>query len=152
MSATGCSVLVVDDDASLRDTLREILREEGHCVLLAENGKQALEVLRAHEDVAVVLLDLMMPVMNGLEFLASKLRDPRISGIPVLLMTAHRQHTREIVGVSTIFAKPFTTPALLGEVQRLCERNAVRRRGGGGRSLRASGGKRGGSASSPARA
>jgi CheY-like chemotaxis protein len=120
------SVLVVDDDAAMRDSLREVLQEDQRDVLVAGDGRQALEVLAARDDVGVVLLDVMMPVMNGLEFLAAKLRDQRISGIPVVLMTAHAQDTREVVGVATIFTKPFTTSALLKEVHRLCE-DRVRR-------------------------
>lgn len=152
MKALRCTILVVDDDAAMRDSLRDALQEDGHEVLLAGNGKQALDVLAARGDVAVVLLDVMMPVMNGLEFLAAKLRDQRIAAIPVVLMTAHPQHTRAVVGVATLFAKPFTTAALLKDVRRLCEAERVRRGGGGDRSPRASAGRRGGSASSPERA
>lgn len=147
-----CTILVVDDEVPMRDSLRDALQDEGHEVLLAGNGKQALQVLAANQDVALVLLDVMMPVMNGLEFLAAKLRDERISAIPVVLMTGHPQHTREVVGVAAIFTKPFTTAALIKEVHRLCESERVRRRGDGGRSPPASAGRRGGSASSPARA
>ena len=147
-----CTVLVVDDDASMRDSLGEALQECGHDVLFAADGSQALEALAARQDVAIVLLDLMMPVMNGLEFVAAKLRDERISRIPVVLMTGHPLHTREVVGVAAVFAKPFATAALIKELHRLCGAGRVRRRGAAGRSPRASGGRMGGSASSPARA
>ena len=135
MKDRRCTILVVDDDASLRDSLREILGEAGHSVLLAGNGAEALDVLRGRRDVRLVLLDLMMPVMNGLEFLAAKGRDERISRIPVFLMSAHPRQARQVVGVASIFTKPFQTAALLREVQRLCDarRPRARSRGGAGR-------------------
>ena len=137
MTEPRCIALVVDDDAAMRNSLGEVLAEAGHTVVSAANGAEALEVLRAQRDIRVVLLDVMMPVMNGLEFLAAKGRDERISRVPVVLMTAFEQQARQIVGVESVFGKPFETEALLREVRRLCEarraRVRVRSRSGSGR-------------------
>jgi len=114
------SVLVVDDDPAMRDSLDEVLRDEGHSVLLAENGLQALQLLRAPQRVCVVLLDVMMPVMTGLELLATKRAEQAIAPIPVILMSAFQVDQLPREGVTRIFSKPFDTGALLKEVQRIC--------------------------------
>jgi CheY-like chemotaxis protein len=119
-------VLVVEDDAAMRDCLREILEEEGHPVLLAENGRDGLQQLR-RSPVSVVLLDVMMPVMNGLEFLAAKLCDEAICDVPVVLMTAHSLDAPQLVGITAAFTKPFKMESLLKQVKALCARPGVTR-------------------------
>jgi CheY-like chemotaxis protein len=87
----GCQVLVVDDDESIRETLSDVLRDEGFLVEQAENGAEALTYLRAQGPErlpAVIVLDLMMPVMSGAEFRERQLDDPRLSKIPVVIMSA----------------------------------------------------------------
>ncbi len=152
MGVPACKVLIVDDDAAMRESMADVLRDEGHRVLVARDGREGIAVLRGDGEISVVLLDVMMPVMNGLEFLAEKIRDPGIAEVPVMLMTAHQQHTREVVGVTTIFTKPFDVRALLREVKRLCARTRIRRRGDAARSPPASDDTAGGSDSSAARA
>ncbi|HUJ27489.1 MAG TPA: response regulator [Myxococcales bacterium] len=114
------SVLVVDDDPAMRDSLDEVLRDEGHSVLLAENGLQALELLRAEQKVCLMLLDVMMPVMTGIELLQKKRVEEAIARIPVILMSAFQIDQLPREGVTSIFSKPFDTGALLKEVQRIC--------------------------------
>ncbi len=81
------SVLVVEDDHDVRSTLNDFLSDEGYEVDTAANGKEALEHLDKHKP-GLVLLDLMMPVMNGWEFLERKNKTPEISGVPVLVLSA----------------------------------------------------------------
>ncbi len=81
------SVLLVEDDHDVRDTLDDFLEEEGYQVDTAANGREALQSLSEHKP-GLVLLDLMMPVMNGWEFLAEKNKIPEFSGIPVLVLSA----------------------------------------------------------------
>lgn len=119
-SALQRHVLVVDDDAAMRDSLREILEQEGLTVVLAKNGQEALATVRARRDVNLVLLDIMMPVMNGFEFLAAKMRDPSISSIPVLIMSAHLTTVSQVPGPKAIFSKPFNPAALLEKISELC--------------------------------
>ena len=86
-------VLVVDDDATLRQLLRRMLEPEGYTVVEAENGRVALERLREMAP-SVILLDLMMPEMDGFEFVAELRRQEKWRGIPVVVITA-RDLSRE---------------------------------------------------------
>jgi CheY-like chemotaxis protein len=79
--------LVVEDDAATRDHLERTLGKAGWQVLSAGNGKEALELLKTAEP-ALVLLDLMMPEMDGFEFLNRFRRDPRFLYTPVIVLTA----------------------------------------------------------------
>jgi CheY-like chemotaxis protein len=81
------TVLVVDDDRAIRESLGDVLSAEGYRVLFAENGAQALEVLRASRP-TVVLLDLMMPVMSGWEVLDEMQSTDDLSRIPVVVVSA----------------------------------------------------------------
>jgi len=81
-------ILVVDDDRDIRETLGEILVHEGYHVEMAENGARALEVIRRGPTPALVLLDLMMPVMSGWEFLELAEHDRQLAEIPVLVVSA----------------------------------------------------------------
>jgi CheY-like chemotaxis protein len=75
------TIMVVDDD-DIRDALGEVLRTTGHEVVTAANGHEALELLRNGVSVCLVLLDLMMPVMDGYRFLEAQREDPDLSSIP----------------------------------------------------------------------
>src|SRR5262249_32819601 len=77
-------ILVVDDDPDLAEVLDRVLEKSGYLVTWAKNGQEALRCLRDETDLDVVLLDLMMPVMNGWEFRAEQLKDPSLSKIPVV--------------------------------------------------------------------
>jgi CheY-like chemotaxis protein len=82
-------VLVVDDDEAIRDTIALVLREEGLVVATAGNGGEALDWLRAHpQEAGLVLLDLMMPVMDGSAFLEARAADPVMARVPVVVITA----------------------------------------------------------------
>jgi two-component system, chemotaxis family, chemotaxis protein CheY len=82
-------VLVVDDDQSIRDTIALVLREEGLVVVTAGHGGEALEWLRAHPlEAGLVLLDLMMPVMDGAAFLEARAADAAVAQVPVVVITA----------------------------------------------------------------
>lgn len=81
-------VLLVEDDADLREALTETLRDEGYDVAAASHGLEALERLREGLLPDVILLDLMMPVMNGWEFRARQREDAGLAAIPVILLSA----------------------------------------------------------------
>ena len=87
-SRETCSVLVIEDDPDIREALAEALGYEGYDVLLAENGREGLDVLREHSRPHVILLDLLMPVMNGWQFRQEQLADPALAGIPVVVVSA----------------------------------------------------------------
>jgi CheY-like chemotaxis protein len=90
MNAPPRSVLIVDDDRDIRDVLTEVLADEGFLVKSATNGQEATEWLHKNAGTTrVILLDLMMPVMDGSTFLRLRESDPVLSLIPVVVMTAH---------------------------------------------------------------
>jgi CheY-like chemotaxis protein len=113
-------ILVVDDDPELRETLGELLGEEGYDTRLAENGKRALEFLRRGGRPSLILLDLMMPEMNGWQFREEQLKDEELRDIPVVVMTASRGLVKEAIPVQEILFKPVG----LGEIIEAVERNA----------------------------
>ncbi len=114
-------VMVVDDDSAIRHSLSELLRDEGYAVTAFENGQRALDWLRSSAvRPRVVLLDLMMPVMDGFAFLEEKEKDPAIEDLPVVVITAGngcgevtRRHR-----IADCFPKPFSVTALLAAVGR----------------------------------
>jgi CheY-like chemotaxis protein len=85
------NILVVDDDASIRDSLGDVLRDEGYTVMTAANGRDALTHLQQNRESppALILLDLMMPVMDGLSFLDSYGQDASLPSVPVVVMSAN---------------------------------------------------------------
>jgi CheY-like chemotaxis protein len=85
---TAPVVLVVDDDGDVRDVLREVLEENGYLVRTAGDGREALAVLRREPRTSLILLDVMMPVMDGWEFRAEQVQDAAIADIPVVVITA----------------------------------------------------------------
>ena len=102
-------VLVVDDDAAIRDTLRDLLDAEGYDVALACHGLEALESLR-RQRADVVILDLRMPVMTGDELLAQLDADPDLCRIPVLILSANKDLPAHAL------RKPVDLDELLGAV------------------------------------
>ena len=81
------TVLLVEDDADVREDLAFLIEMRGYRALAAANGAEALEALRRSERPRLILLDLMMPVMDGWAFRAEMLRDPRLADIPVVLLS-----------------------------------------------------------------
>jgi DNA-binding response OmpR family regulator len=113
----GGRVLVVDDEPMVRDTLGQVLVEEGYLVDTAIDGEDALERIRdACPD--AILLDLMMPGMNGRQFLQALRSEPAYEHVPVLIMTA--VHGLEVnlasIGASEVVEKPFNVDDLLNKV------------------------------------
>ena len=80
------TVLVVDDDADLRESLGDVLRHEGYAVALASNGKEALALLPTLNRPCGIVLDMAMPVMNGTEFYGALRAEPTLADIPVVVL------------------------------------------------------------------
>jgi CheY-like chemotaxis protein len=115
-------VLLVEDDASSAEAMRDLLEMSGHAVDCAGNGREALEMLRDASPYCVILLDVMMPVMNGYEFRDEQLKDPRLASIPVIVLTADgrtREKARRL-RTNQFFQKPFSPPDLLRAVEGHC--------------------------------
>jgi CheY-like chemotaxis protein len=115
------SVLVVDDDADVRVLLETYLELEGFVVLTAANGRDALARLR-HTKPSVILLDLMMPIMDGLEFRRRQQSLPDLCDIPVVCLSARHdaQQTARLLGVVDCVGKPFELETLVAVLRRHC--------------------------------
>ena len=83
-----CGILVVDDDAEIRELLRVALSADGYSVAGVPNGREALHYLRSHVGVCMIILDLMLPVMDGVAFRAAQLRDRSLAWIPIVVISA----------------------------------------------------------------
>jgi CheY-like chemotaxis protein len=116
-------ILVVEDDELIRDSLVEFLDEQGYQAMGANDGLDALDKLRAGDPhPCVIVLDLMMPNMDGKAFREEQLRDPELSPIPVIVLSAYHdvaKSAREL-DVAHFLAKPLKLPALLQLVQLHC--------------------------------
>ncbi len=115
-------ILVVEDDDAIRETIAELLEEEGYVVSRAANGAEALDCLHRDGAAALILLDLMMPTMNGWEFRAQQRSEPALAGIPVVVLSADNalEQKARSLGVDAWLAKPFEVERLLETVDRLC--------------------------------
>jgi CheY-like chemotaxis protein len=116
-------VLIVEDEADLREALSEILRDEGYAVANAAHGREALECLRGESPrPSVILLDLTMPVMNGWQFRAEQREDPDLCEIPVVVLSAgdHLIEQMDALGVRDCVRKPIELGRLLATIERYC--------------------------------
>jgi len=103
-----CSVLVIDDDADICEMLRIALRGDGYDVASVANGREALHHLRSPAETCVILLDLMLPVMDGTHFRAVQLHDRSLAWIPVILMSGAPDNDRRAreLGARRLVKKP----------------------------------------------
>lgn len=109
-------ILIVEDDASIRDMLIECLSEEGYTVAAARQGQEALNLLHTSANWPdLILLDLTMPIMNGREFLAMLQQDEGLAAIPVVVFSADRsvQQQAELPASIATVAKPIDIDVLL---------------------------------------
>jgi CheY-like chemotaxis protein len=106
VSATS-SILLIDDDRDIRETLGELLTMIGYHVTLACHGREALDILEGGASPDLILLDLMMPVMDGYEFREAQRKLPGGSEIPVFVMSASPIEGQDGLDAARIFRKPF---------------------------------------------
>ncbi len=116
----GCDILIVEDDEVIRELLKEALEMEGYKTLTASNGQEALQALHGVLNPCLILLDLMMPVMNGWQFLESKKTDDSIKPIPVVVMTAATNGKLRALETEGFMRKPIDLNVLTNWVERFC--------------------------------
>ncbi len=115
-------VCIVDDDPDIREIVQLVLEASGHRVRTAADGLEALDTLRRHPGACLVLLDLMMPGMNGWEFRAEQLKDPPIASIPVVVLSGVREVPVQAAGLNAAASlqKPIDLDQLVAVVERHC--------------------------------
>ncbi len=121
-------VLVVEDDANTREAMRSLLELNGYAVVTAADGSEALQRLRAGLKPCLILLDLMMPGMDGFEFVNEKRQDPRLAAMPVVIYSGHSdaRSSAARLGADGYFQKPVEVERLLTLVATYRERAAAR--------------------------
>jgi CheY-like chemotaxis protein len=119
-SIAHCPVLIVEDDADLREMMAQLLALEGYQTAAVANGREALEYLQ-HEDAPnLILLDLMMPVMDGWEFRRHQQANPALAAVPVIVLSALDQSRTTGVNAEAILKKPLDFDRLLELVRLFC--------------------------------
>lgn len=120
MTSKARPVLVVEDDADIREVMTELLKDGGYTVCSAQHGAEALDQLRSGVRPGLILLDLMMPVMDGWTFFHEKQRDPALESIPVLVTSAvsPRDPRNESLRAVPFMAKPLDFRELIKSVAR----------------------------------
>ena len=111
-------LLLVDDDADIRESLQLVLEDLGYRVRIAVNGKDALDNLHGGPKPDVIVTDLMMPVMNGFELLQVLRNDPAFGGIPIVVMSANRGYDASDLKVKEMIRKPFEIADLARSLQK----------------------------------
>jgi signal transduction histidine kinase len=114
-------LLLVEDDGELRSSLSELLRSDGYDVVGAANGSEALEYLKQAPAPDLILLDLMMPVKDGWQFRIEQKRDPNISSIPVLAISADDTPKAVAIDAEMYLKKPFQYTTLLDAIRRVID-------------------------------
>ncbi len=113
-------ILLVEDDPDIREIVKDILETEGYSVAAASNGLEALEQLQKLESPCLILLDLMMPVMNGWEFLQRRRSMDSIASLPVVVVSAVAE-SQQPFGATKIVKKPPDIESLLKLVAQYCK-------------------------------
>jgi CheY-like chemotaxis protein len=129
MQPTSCDILLVDDDPAIRASFAEALEEEGFQVATAAHGQEALCYLRSMPTPRLIVLDLMMPVLDGWGFLNEQRDDPALRSIPVVVLSAHILSEREaaMLDVALYLRKPIKMLSLLMIVESYCRIDDIAR-------------------------
>jgi CheY-like chemotaxis protein len=114
------NILVVEDDQDIRETLHDLLARAGYNALLARDGREALDTLAKIKRPCMILLDLMMPVMDGWAFLRALDQDESLASIPIVILSAYTEKTKPHERVKGVLGKPVNVAALLRTVREHC--------------------------------
>jgi CheY-like chemotaxis protein len=127
MPISAGNVLIVEDDPEVREMLRELLATEGFYTVAAEDGLEALHLLRtvrhrSPDAPCLVLLDLAMPRLGGNEFRRAQLGDPSVANVPIAVMSGATdlEQRAEAMGAVASLAKPLDVDTLIEVVKRYC--------------------------------
>lgn len=118
-SKTKGKILIVEDDIDIREAMSEILKSEGHPTAEAFNGAEALKYLRNNPQPCLVILDMMMPIMNGRQFLDIFRLEPKNDSTPVVIISAIADRI-DTTGANEFIRKPLDLSNLITVVQKYC--------------------------------
>jgi CheY-like chemotaxis protein len=124
----GLRLLVVEDDETILASLSDLLREEGATLVTAANGRDALATLRATEPPDLILLDLMMPVMDGWEFRVAQRADRALAGIPIIALSADSSAKARAIAADAYLRKPIDLPGLVTSIRGVIDSRTEKRR------------------------
>jgi CheY-like chemotaxis protein len=114
-------ILLVEDDALIRESLQDALEMDGYRIVAAANGREALDRLPSMPKPCLILLDLMMPVMNGWQFVEALQQDVELAAIPIVVLTAFgRELERHRIATRDVIAKPVDLDRLSRVVKGFC--------------------------------
>jgi CheY-like chemotaxis protein len=114
--SSTAQILIVEDDDDLREVVKDLLRDLGYNVATAVNGSDALQYLRTNRPPGLIVLDVMMPVMDGVEFCRRRLRDPALRSIPIFLFTARGQSIANVSAVR-VLRKPLVVDEFIDAIR-----------------------------------
>ncbi len=119
-------ILVVDDEERMRKLVRDFLHKEGFIVLEASNGEEALSIMDSTQDISLVIMDVMMPILDGFET-AEQIR--KTSAVPIIMLTAKGDEEDELkgfrIGVDEYISKPFSPKVLVARVTAILRRTSA---------------------------
>jgi CheY-like chemotaxis protein len=124
-SVSHCPVLIVEDDEDLREMMAQLLTLEGYQTATVANGREALDYLQESERPQLILLDLMMPVMDGWEFRRQQRADPELAPVPVIVLSALDQARASNLEADAFLKKPLDFDHLLTLVRNYCPQNGL---------------------------
>jgi CheY-like chemotaxis protein len=115
-------ILIVEDDHDVAQSVAEVLEASGYGTGIAANGREALDYLQTNTHPDLILLDMMMPVMDGWQFREEQRKLPAFDSIPVVIVTAdgNARGKAEAIQAAGLVSKPVTIDGLLNEVERIC--------------------------------
>ena len=122
----NCKILVIDDESRMRKLVRDFLTKKGYEVLEAANGEEAMEIFYEDKDIDLLILDVMMPKMDGWE-VCREVR--KTSRVPIIMLTAKADERDELLGfelgVDEYVTKPFSPKILVARVEAILRRSNV---------------------------
>jgi CheY-like chemotaxis protein len=124
------NILIVEDNDDIRDSLEEVLRTEGYKTYAVKNGREAVAALKRITGKSLILLDIMMPVMDGRDFIEAQKADSVMATLPVVVVTALEAARALSIGKDPVSAvgylrKPIALNALFEIVEQHCEKQAI---------------------------
>ena len=128
----GLRLLVVEDDETILASLSDFLRDEGAVLTTAANGRDALAMLRTAEPPDLILLDLMMPVMDGWEFRIAQRADRALAGIPIIALSADASAKARAIAADGYLRKPIDLPGLVVSIRSVLDSRAEKSRAAAG--------------------